>query len=112
GDMLHLLPAAAPVRVKRLQSQGADVESVAAGERAAINLVGIKAAEIRRGDELTTPDTFEPAKRHLVELRLIPDAVTSLKHRQFVRVHLGADQATAQVLMETREVAPGQTAFA
>ena len=112
GDTLHLLPAAAPVRVKRLQSQGVDVESVAAGERAAINLVGIKAAEIRRGDELTTPDSFESAKRHLVELRLIPDAPSALKHRQFVRVHLGANQATAQVLMEPREVAPGQTAFA
>lgn len=112
GDTLHLLPNAAPVRVKRLQSQGADVESVAAGERAAINLVGIKANEIRRGDELTTPDTFEPAKRHLVELRLISDAATGLKHRQFVRLHLGANQATAQVLMEQREIIPGQSAFA
>ena len=38
GDMLQLLPEAAPVRVRRLQSQGVDVEQVSAGERAAINL--------------------------------------------------------------------------
>lgn len=43
GDTLQLLPELAPVRVRRLQSQGVDVEQVTAGERAAINLVGIKA---------------------------------------------------------------------
>ena len=112
GDTLHLLPYATSVRIRRLQSQGADVEYVAAGERAAINLVGIKAADIRRGDELTTPDAFEPARRHLVELRVLADAGAGLKHRQFVRVHIGANQATAQILMGQRDVAPGQSAFA
>jgi selenocysteine-specific elongation factor len=112
GDTLHLLPEAMPVRIRRLQSQGADVESIVAGERAAINLVGIKASAIHRGDELATPDAFVPARRHLVELRILPDTGHPLKHRQLVRLHLGANQATAQVLMGQREVEPGQTAFA
>jgi selenocysteine-specific elongation factor len=112
GDALHLLPAQEPVRVRRLQSQGQDVERVGAGERAAINLAGIKASEIRRGDELATPHTLEPGRRHLVQLHLLPDAGHSLKHRQLVRFHLGANQATAQVLLDQREVLPGQSAFA
>lgn len=112
GDTLHLLPAATPVRIRRLQSQGADVERVAAGERAAFNLAGVKASAIRRGDELATPHAFEPARRHLVQLRILADAVQGLKHRQLARVHLGANQATAQVLMGQRDLAPGQAAFA
>jgi selenocysteine-specific elongation factor len=112
GDMLHLLPSGESVRIRRLQSQGKDVEHITAGERAAINLAGIKASAIRRGDELATPDGFEPARRHLIQLRVLPDAKQGLKHRQFVRVHLGANQTTAQLLMEEREVAPGQSAFA
>lgn len=112
GDTLHLLPDATPVRVRRLQSQGADVEQVSAGERAAMNLVGIKASAIHRGDELATPDAFEPSRRQLVQLRLLADSGYGLRHRQFVRVHLGANQATAQVLMGEREVAPGESAFA
>src|SRR5262249_4067217 len=40
GDTLELLPEATPVRIRRLQSQGADVATVSAGERAAINLAG------------------------------------------------------------------------
>jgi selenocysteine-specific elongation factor len=112
GDTLHLLPAATPVRVRRLQSQGVDVEQVAAGERAAVNLAGIKGAEIGRGDELTTPHAFAPATRHLVQLRILADAARGVKHRQPVRLHLGANQVTTRVLMEQRAVAPGETAFA
>lgn len=112
GDKLHLLPSTTPVRIRRLQSQGTDVEQVHAGERAAVNLVGIKTADIRRGDELATPDAFSPATRHLVKLRVLGDAGAGLRHRQFVRVHLGANQVTAQILMNQREVSLGQAGFA
>jgi selenocysteine-specific elongation factor len=112
GDTLQLQPAGEMVRIRRLQAQGTDVESVSAGERAAINLVGIKAAAIRRGDELITPGSIKPGRRHLVEVKILPDVHQALKHRQLVRFHLAAGQSTAQVLMSQREVLPGQTAFA
>ena len=112
GDTLELLPAGETVRIRRIQSQGKDVETVTAGERAAINLAGIKSSAIRRGDELVTPRTIEPGRRHLVQLRILADSVQGLKHRQLVRVHLAANQVTAQLQMGQRDVAPGQTAFA
>jgi selenocysteine-specific elongation factor len=112
GDTLSLLPSGEPVRIRRLQSQGKDVDSVAAGERAAINLAGIKASSIHRGDELATPGAFMPGTRQLVQLRILPDAKTGLKHRQLVRLHIGANQTTAQLLLDQREVAPNQSAFA
>jgi selenocysteine-specific elongation factor len=112
GDTLQLLPAGEAVRIRRMQSQGKDVESVSAGERAAINLAGIKAPAIRRGDELAAPHTIELGRRHLVQLRILPDASQGLKHRQLLRAHLAANQVTAQVQMDQRDVSPGQTAFA
>ena len=112
GETLHLLPAAEPVRIRRLQSQGKDVESVSAGERAAVNLAGVKASAIRRGDELATPHAFQPGRRHLVQLQILAGSPHGFKHRQLVRLHLGANQTTAQVLLDQREVAPGQSAFA
>jgi selenocysteine-specific elongation factor len=112
GDVLHLLPSEEPVRVRRLQAQGAEVEAISAGERAAINLAGIKSSEIKRGDELATPSVFEPARRHLVRLNCLPDADRPLRHRELVRLHLAAQQTTAQILMGPREVAPGQSGFA
>lgn len=113
GDVLHLLPGAIPARIRRLQSQGVDVDVVSAGERAAINLAGIKSDEVHRGDELATPLAFESSRRHLVRLRCLPDAGHSVKHRDLVRVHLGANQTTAQVLMgDKREILPGEEVFA
>lgn len=114
GDTLLVLPDATPVRIRRLQSQGADVESVSAGQRAAVNLAGIKASEIRRGDELVTPHAFEPSRRVLVRVRILPDARHALRHRQSVRLHLGANQTTAQVLMgqDRHEAPPGDEVFA
>ncbi|MCC7085679.1 MAG: selenocysteine-specific translation elongation factor [Pirellulales bacterium] len=112
GDTLHLLPEKILVRIRRLQSQGADVEKVSAGERAAINLVGVKGSAIDRGHELGTPGAFEPAKRHLAHLKILPEASRGLKHRQIVRLHLGANQATCQILFGQRSVAPGEAAFA
>ncbi len=113
GDILHLLPSAEPVRIRRLQSQGVEVETVAAGQRAAINLAGIKTSSIHRGDELATPQAYEPARRHLVHLLCLPDSAQRLKHRDLVRIHLGANQVTAQVLMgEKREILPGADLFA
>lgn len=112
GDILHLLPSSEPVRIRRLQSQGRDVESLTAGERAAINLVGIKATAIRRGDELITPGTIEPGRRYLIKVQVLPETKHALKHRQIFRLHLGASQVTAQVLLDQREVLPGQSTFA
>jgi selenocysteine-specific elongation factor len=112
GGSLQLLPAGETVRIRRLQSQGSEVESVSAGERAAINLVGIKASALKRGDELVTPGSLEPGRRHLVDLRVLAEAAHGLKHRQLVRLHLGAAQVTAQVLFDQREVAPGNASFA
>lgn len=112
GDTLEIQPGGAEVRIRRLQSQGRDVECVSAGERAAINLAGIKSSAIRRGDELIAPHTIEAGRRHLVQLRILSDCGQPLKHRQLVRVHLAASQATAQVLLDQRDVLPGQSAFA
>lgn len=112
GDTLELQPAGEMVRIRRLQSQGKDADRVSAGERAAINLVGVKASAIHRGDELIAPGSIQAGRRHLVELRILPDASRPLKHRELVRFHLAAGQSTAQVLMSEREVLPGQTTFA
>jgi len=113
GDTLHLLPSAANVRIRRLQSQGADVDSIAAGQRAAINLVGVKASAISRGDELVTCNTFEAGRRHLVRIQCLSAAGHSLKHRDRVRIHLAANQVTAQLVMgDRREILPGEQGFA
>jgi selenocysteine-specific elongation factor len=112
GATLELLPERRSVRVRRLQTHGSDVESVSAGQRAAVNLAAVKIEEVHRGDELVLPGCLEPTRRLLVKVRVLPSGKRPLVHRRLVRLHLAAREVTARVLLEQREIAPGQTGYA
>ena len=49
NDKVFLLPAEKELRVRRLEKHGKEVQEVAAGNRAAINLIGLKKEEFNRG---------------------------------------------------------------
>ena len=66
-----LLPAGRSVRVRGLQRHGQTVDSVACGDRAAINLPGLKQDEVVRGDVLATFGYFHPTQMLDVRLRLL-----------------------------------------
>ncbi len=100
------------VRVRRLQSHGVDTDSVSAGQRAAVNLAGIKQDQLERGDELAEPGRLEPTRRLLVKLTVLKSEKRSLKHRRLVRLHLGAGDVTARVLLEGGEISPGESDYA
>ncbi len=54
GDELELLPAGRPARVRGVQVHEQAVAHAAAGQRVAVNLVGLGVGEIARGDVLAT----------------------------------------------------------
>lgn len=49
NDKIFLLPAEKELRVRRLEKHGKEVEEVVSGNRAAINLIGMKKEEYNRG---------------------------------------------------------------
>jgi len=49
NDKVFLLPAEKELRIRRLEKHGKEVQEVAAGNRAAINLIGLKKEEFNRG---------------------------------------------------------------
>ena len=52
GSELHVMPSGARVRVRRLQSLGAEVTDPPPGSRVAVNLVGVDHHAVTRGDVL------------------------------------------------------------
>lgn len=52
GDELHVSPGGTTVRIRGLQSHHTDHETVAAGNRVAVNVTGISHGDIGRGDVL------------------------------------------------------------
>jgi selenocysteine-specific elongation factor len=104
GETLALEPGGRAVRVRGLQSHGRSEESVCSGSRVAINLAGIDASEVSRGQLLVPPDTLTAASIIDVEASLLP-GVRSLKHRAQVHFHaFTADTLATVSLYDHRPV--------
>jgi selenocysteine-specific elongation factor len=114
GEELELLPEGSRVRVRGVQVHGASVPRAFAGQRTAINLGGVEAAEIERGMTLTLPGRLRPRQIIDAQIQMLADAPRGLRSRQRVRVHLGAAEvfARVRVLEDGGEIKPGKNGLA
>lgn len=113
GDQLMIEPAGIAVRVRGLQNHDRQVERVTRGQRAAVNLAGVKVADVGRGQELATPGHLQATRTLTVRLDTLAENQRPLKNRQRLRVHLGSGEYLATLwLLEDRTLEPGQTAYA
>ena len=111
-DEVELLPAKKILRVRGIEMTGERAKTAVAGQRAAINLSGIKSAEIHRGNELSVPGYLQPTNIVDVSLRLVKGARHPLKNRARVRFHLNTSEVIGRVVLLDRDVLkPGEEAF-
>jgi selenocysteine-specific elongation factor len=92
GDVLVLLPAGRQVRVRGVQVHDEPVERADAGQRVAVNLVGVDRRAVARGDVLTASGTLAPT--------IVVDAALALRdaeHGMRVHVHHGTREAPARL---------------
>jgi len=92
GDNIVVLPRDIEARVRSVQVHDRPVERAAAGQRVALNLVGVGWRELGRGDVVVAPGA-EIAPTYRVEARL--DAPVERGTR--VQVHHGTRDAPARV---------------
>ncbi|MGD0940019.1 MAG: selenocysteine-specific translation elongation factor [Terracidiphilus sp.] len=107
GQALQLEPGSRAVRVRGLQTHG-DLESSAQpGSRVAVNLSGVDATEIHRGQTLISPKALFPADTIDVETRLLESA-PALKHRANIHFHAFTSETMARISLYGYEaVQPG-----
>jgi selenocysteine-specific elongation factor len=111
---LEVYPAGLRARVRGVQVHGAVSECAVAGQRAALNLAGVDAAELRRGNVLSEAGAFRAVQRVDCRLQLLPTA-KPLKHRAPVHFHSGAAEIEAEVQLLERAadaLQPGQSCWA
>jgi len=88
------------------------VEKAVAGQRTAINLQGIEASAIKRGDVLIRSHTLTSTQLIDVDLEYLPTAQRPLKHRTKQRFHMGTHLTMASLfLLNREEFAPGEEGF-
>jgi selenocysteine-specific elongation factor len=102
-----------PLRVRSVQVHGRATPRALAGQRTAVNLPGIDAPAVSRGQVLAHAGVVPPSHALDVELSLLAAAPKPLRHRARLLLHVGTAQVSAELsLLDRGELAPGATALA
>ncbi len=111
-DEVEILPIKRISRIRGIEVTGERVGKAFAGQRAAINLSGIKSGEVHRGYEISIPGYLQPANIVDVSLRLIKSTKHPLKNRARVRFHINTSEIMGRVILLDRDqLNPGEETF-
>ena len=105
---VRVLPADRSVRVRGLQTHGAQVDVAGPGHRTAVALAGVDLADVGRGSTLVADDGWRTSDVLRAEIALLPDAIQSLRARTAVRFHLGTSEVGARVVVRGGALGPGE----
>ncbi len=106
-------PGVGTLRVRSIQVHGEAATAALAGQRTAVNLPGVEAGAIARGQVLAHPRVVPSTSMLDVELTLLAAAPGPLRHRAKLLLHVGTAQAPCTVAFAAgAELAPGATALA
>lgn len=110
---VEVYPGGRRLRVRGVEVHGEHTARAVAGQRTALNLADIEAAQLRRGVVLSEPGRFRAVTAVDCRLDLLPSA-KPLKHRAPVHFHSGTAEIEAEVrlLGDTAPVRPGSSRYA
>ena len=114
GDKLLVSPRGLPVRVRGIHAQNRAAVQGQAGQRCALNLAGsgLEKSDIQRGDWSGAEAAHAPTARIDARLQVLAGAAKPLAHWTPVRLHLGACEVGARVvLLEGASIGPGSSAL-
>ena len=96
GDQVDILPSGLSARIRSVQVHDEPVERAAAGQRVAVNLVGLSRDEVARGDVLVHGMKIEPA--FIVDARLqLESGEPPLETGMRVQAHHGTRESAARI---------------
>jgi len=107
GDEVEILPSGLHTRIRGLQTHRRKEETAIPGSRTAVNISGINVDQVKRGEVISYPGTYQPSRRIDVRFRLLPEIIQPLKHDTLVKFYLGAAEVQARVrLLGSEELLP------
>ena len=110
---MELVPSGLSGRVRTVQVHGKAVDTACAGQRAALNLTGLKKEDIRRGDAAVKPGSVHASRMLDVRLRCLADARRAILSGSQVHLYHGTSvQLAKAVLLDRDELPPGQDCYA
>ena len=98
------------VRIREIQMHGAVVAVAQSGSRCAINLSGIDANELQRGDALVREGDWHLSNAFDARIKVLQALQHALTHRGSFTLHVGTRSQSATVrILQTDSIDPGQS---
>jgi selenocysteine-specific elongation factor len=98
------------VRIREIQTHGSVVAVAQSGSRCAINLSGIDANELQRGDALVRENDWHMGNAFDARIKVLPALQHALTHRGSFTLHVGTRSQSATVrILQTDTIDPGQS---
>lgn len=109
GEDVEILPGGLRGRIRGLQTHKTKEQTAVPGSRTAINISGVNVDEVRRGQVVAHPGTYQPTQVLDVHFRLLPDLSLPLRHSSEVKLFLGSAEVIARVRLLGNDVLnPGE----
>lgn len=113
GDEVQIYPGEKTARVRGIQVHNQPVEAAFAGQRTAVNLMGMKTSELSRGDVIAYKGSLEPSGKLDVRLEVFEDSPYQVEHSSRVHFYAGAAELIGKVQLLDRDVLePGSWCYA
>lgn len=119
GDTVALQPQATRLRVRSMHVQDTPASNAETGDRCALNVSGdVNKDDIERGDWVAGESCVATTSRFDARIRLLADAPFALKHLSDIKLHIGAKQQEAKLLLlrvddaSKAHIAPGESRLA
>lgn len=113
GQEIEILPQGLKARIRTIQTHQQRIDVAQPGSRVAVNLPNVPRSDLARGNVLALPAQLRPTLLCDVKITLVDTAEHPLAHNTQVEFFSGAQEIPARVrLLNTNELAPGQSAWA
>ncbi len=113
GDEVQIFPGNKIGRIRNLQVHDKDTKKAYSGQRVAINIAGLKKADINRGDVIAPADSMKDTMMLDVSMRLLNGIPRPIKNRTRLRLYVGTKEVLCRiVLLDKEELTPGESAYA
>ena len=113
GQEIQIQPGGLQGRIRGLQRHGSNVERLEPGTRAAVNLSGIRAEQLRRGMVLSVSDTLIPVHSIDVVIKTPPTLRHPIQHNTVLTFLSATSESQAKLRLLNKDVLEaGDSAFA
>ena len=110
GVDVRLMPANRQIRVRSIHAQDRPSDIGVAGQRCALNLVGVGKDEISRGDWIADARCFVPSRNIDVRLQVLASSASGVRAWTPLHVHIGAAHHLAHAVpLSCAALEPGES---